>query len=112
MESDAASFSIEVCYVSDAVQFRRVLQVAPGTTLEAAVALSGVAQEVAGLDLSAVQFGIYGKKKPADTVLRARDRVELYRPLIADPKNARRRRKVASAAAAAVPASSTSPTSS
>lgn len=108
MGSDAASFKIEVCYASDAVQFRRVLAVAPGTTLEAAVALSGVAQEVAGLDLSAVQFGIYGKKKPGDTVLRARDRVELYRPLIADPKNARRRRKVASAATAVSPEPSTS----
>lgn len=101
MDNDAASFSVEVCYVSDAVQFRRVLQVAPGTTLDAAVALSGVAQEVAGLDLSTLQFGVYGKKKPVDTVLRPRDRVELYRPLIADPKNARRRRKPAVTAAAA-----------
>lgn len=36
--------------------------------------------------------GIYGKKKPLDTVLREHDRIEVYRPLQADPKEARRRR--------------------
>jgi putative ubiquitin-RnfH superfamily antitoxin RatB of RatAB toxin-antitoxin module len=40
-----------------------------------------------------MQVGIYAKKKTLDTVLREHDRVEIYRPLIADPKNARRRRK-------------------
>eukprot|EP01034_Spumella_vulgaris_P039705 gene39705-49064_t len=37
--------------------------------------------------------GVYGKKKTLDTVLREHDRVEVYRPLIADPKNARRRKR-------------------
>jgi putative ubiquitin-RnfH superfamily antitoxin RatB of RatAB toxin-antitoxin module len=36
--------------------------------------------------------GIYGKKKTLDTVLRERDRIEIYRPLVADPKDSRRRR--------------------
>jgi putative ubiquitin-RnfH superfamily antitoxin RatB of RatAB toxin-antitoxin module len=89
----AETFAIQVCYASDAVQFLRDLQVPAGTTLEQAVALSGVLQEVPGLDLNQLQTGIYAKKKPLDTVLRAHDRIELYRPLIADPKHARRRRK-------------------
>jgi len=89
----AATFTVEVCYASDTVQFLRALQVAPGTTIEQALALSGVAVEVPGIDLATLQTGIYGKKKPPDTPLRPHDRVELYRPLIADPKNARRRRK-------------------
>jgi putative ubiquitin-RnfH superfamily antitoxin RatB of RatAB toxin-antitoxin module len=89
----AETFAIQVCYASDAVQFLRALQVPAGTTIEQAIALSGVLQEVAGLDLNQLQAGIYAKKKPLDTVLRAHDRIELYRPLIADPKHARRRRK-------------------
>lgn len=89
----ADTFTIQVCYASDAVQFLRDLQVPAGTTLEQAIALSGVLSEVPGLDLRQLHTGIYAKKKPLDTLLRAHDRVELYRPLIADPKHARRRRK-------------------
>nr|WP_315399453.1 RnfH family protein [uncultured Duganella sp.] len=89
------TINVEVCYASDAVQFLRALTVPAGTTLEQAIAASGVLGEVPGLDLATVQTGIYAKKKPLDTVLREHDRVEIYRPLIADPKHARRRRKPA-----------------
>jgi putative ubiquitin-RnfH superfamily antitoxin RatB of RatAB toxin-antitoxin module len=91
----AETFAIQVCYASDTQQFLRDLQVAAGTTIDQAIALSGVLQEVPGLQLSELQTGIYAKKKPLDTILRAHDRIELYRPLIADPKHARRRRKPA-----------------
>ena len=91
----AELINVEVCYASDAVQFLRALRVPLGTTLEQAIAASGVLAEVPGIDLTAMQVGIYAKKKPLDTVLREHDRVEIYRPLIADPKNARRRRKPA-----------------
>ncbi|MYM81156.1 RnfH family protein [Duganella sp. FT50W] len=94
----ADTFTIQVCYASDALQFLRALQVPAGTTLEQAIGLSGVLDEVPGLDLNQLQTGIYAKKRPLDTVLRARDRIELYRPLIADPKHARRRRKARPAA--------------
>ena len=85
--------NVQVCYASDAVQFLRALRVPAGTTLEQAIAASGVLAEVPGIDPATMQVGIYAKKKPLDTVLREHDRVEIYRPLIADPKNARRRRK-------------------
>lgn len=87
--------NVQVCYASDAVQFLRALQVPLGTTLEQAIAASGVLDDVPGIDLATMQVGIYAKKKTLDTVLREHDRVEIYRPLIADPKNARRRRKAA-----------------
>lgn len=87
--------NVQVCYASDAVQFLRALQVPLGTTLEQAIAASGVLDDVPGIDLATMQVGIYAKKKTLDTVLREHDRVEIYRPLIADPKNARRRRKSA-----------------
>lgn len=92
----ADTVTVEVCYASDAVQFLRALQVPVGTTIEQALTLSGMAQEVAEVDLALMQVGVYGKKKPLDTPLRAHDRVEIYRPLIADPKHARRRRKPSS----------------
>ncbi|MYM95450.1 RnfH family protein [Duganella vulcania] len=91
----AETFNIEVCYASDAVQFLRALRVPVGTTIEQAIALSGVLQEAPEIDLAVMQVGVYAKKKTLDTVLREHDRVEIYRPLIADPKNARRRRKAA-----------------
>jgi len=89
----ADTFNIEVCYASDALQFLRALPVPVGATIEQAIALSGLLQEAPEIELATMQVGIYAKKKTLDTVLREHDRVEIYRPLIADPKNARRRRK-------------------
>ncbi|MYN20115.1 RnfH family protein [Rugamonas sp. FT107W] len=91
----AETLNIEVCYASDAVQFLRALRVPVGTTIEQAIAISGVLQEAPEIDLAVMQVGVYARKKTLDTVLREHDRVEIYRPLIADPKNARRRRKAA-----------------
>lgn len=91
MPSDV--LNIEVCYASDDLQFLQALQVPAGSTIEQAIALSELSQRLPQLDLQALQVGVYAKKKTLDTVLREHDRVELYRPLIADPKQARRRRK-------------------
>jgi putative ubiquitin-RnfH superfamily antitoxin RatB of RatAB toxin-antitoxin module len=82
---------VSLCYATPAIELLRELEVAPGTTIEAALAASGVLAEL-GIDLATHPVGIYGKKKPLDTVLRERDRIELYRPLVADPKDSRRRR--------------------
>jgi putative ubiquitin-RnfH superfamily antitoxin RatB of RatAB toxin-antitoxin module len=93
----AETINIQVCYASEAEQFLRALQVPLGTTIEQAIALSGLQQAMPGMDLAALETGIYAKKKPRDTVLREHDRIELYHPLIADPKQARRRRKTPAA---------------
>jgi putative ubiquitin-RnfH superfamily antitoxin RatB of RatAB toxin-antitoxin module len=92
---EAETIGVQVCYASDAVQFLRTLRVEAGTTIEQAIALSGVRDAAPEIDLATMQVGIYAKKKTLDTVLREHDRVEIYRPLTADPKNARRRRKAA-----------------
>ena len=89
----AEQIQVQVCYALPEQQFLRELTVDTGTTVQQAIALSGLQQAMPGIDLAALQVGIYSKKKTLDTVLRAHDRVELYRPLIADPKHARRRRK-------------------
>jgi putative ubiquitin-RnfH superfamily antitoxin RatB of RatAB toxin-antitoxin module len=87
-----SSIHVQVCYATPAFEFLRDLQVAVGTTLEQAIAHSGLLQQVDGIDLTLCAVGIYGKKKTLDTVLREHDRIEVYRSLIADPKEARRRR--------------------
>jgi putative ubiquitin-RnfH superfamily antitoxin RatB of RatAB toxin-antitoxin module len=70
----------------------RALEVEAGTTIGQAIELSGILQEAPEINLVTMPVGIYGKKKALDTVLQPRDRIEIYRPLIADPKDARRRR--------------------
>jgi putative ubiquitin-RnfH superfamily antitoxin RatB of RatAB toxin-antitoxin module len=49
-------------------------------------------QKYPGIDLSVNKLGIFGKLTKADAVVRDRDRIEIYRPLIADPKEVRRKR--------------------
>ncbi|MFZ4877746.1 RnfH family protein [Janthinobacterium sp. Mn2066] len=87
-----ASIQVQVCHALPERAFLRALNVPVGTTVGQAVKLSGLLQEVPGIDLAVNLVGIYGKKKTLDTVLREHDRVEVYRPLLADPKEARRRR--------------------
>jgi putative ubiquitin-RnfH superfamily antitoxin RatB of RatAB toxin-antitoxin module len=92
MAEQGTSIHIQLCYAEPDLQILRDLAVAPGTTLQDAIIQSGVLREVAAIDLAACQVGIYGKLKAPDTVLREHDRIEIYRPLIADPMETRRRR--------------------
>jgi putative ubiquitin-RnfH superfamily antitoxin RatB of RatAB toxin-antitoxin module len=83
---------VQVCFARPDVQILRDLVVPAGTTIADAIGLSGVLSEAPEIDLTVCQVGIFGKLKTLDTALRDRDRVEIYRPLIADPKESRRRR--------------------
>lgn len=87
-----ADIQVQVCHALPDSIFLRTLTVPAGTTIEQAVAQSGLLQAIPGIDLAINMVGIYGKKKALDTVLHEHDRVEVYRPLQADPKEARRRR--------------------
>lgn len=84
--------NVQLCYAAPLREYFRELSVAPGTTIEQAIIQSGVLQDIPGIDLAVQPVGIFGKKQPLDTVLRERDRIEIYRPLLADPKESRRRR--------------------
>ena len=83
---------VEVAYATTGEQTVIALAVASGTTVSQALALSGIAQRYSEIEAAQPRVGIYGKVVAADTVLCDGDRVEVYRPLIADPKQARRRR--------------------
>lgn len=89
-----ADVRVQVCYARPDAQFLREVSVPAGAVLQQAVEQSGVLQHAPEIDLSVFRVGIFGKLKTLDTVLRAQDRIEIYRPLVADPKDSRRRRAV------------------
>ena len=84
--------AVEVVYALPDEQRVVGLEVTPGTTAARAVRLSGLPERYPDVDFEAAQIGIHGRVVQADTVLNDGDRIEIYRPLIADPKQARRRR--------------------
>jgi uncharacterized protein len=83
---------VEVVYALPGDQDAVELLVAPGTTLAQAVAASGVLARHPELRSSALRLGVHGSERGPRSVVRARDRIEIYRPLQVDPKEARRRR--------------------
>ena len=91
--------SVTVCYALPDVSFLVQLEVAAGTTIVQAIAASVVLARFPEIDLARNKLGLFGKLKPADTVLRDGDRIEIYRPLQADPMESRRRRARHKAAA-------------
>lgn len=84
--------AVEVVYALPANQVLKRFNVPDGTTIEQAVAVSGIIAQFPEIDLAKNKFGIFGKLAKAETVLRHQDRVEIYRSLIIDPKEARRKR--------------------
>jgi putative ubiquitin-RnfH superfamily antitoxin RatB of RatAB toxin-antitoxin module len=85
---------VTLCYATPTREYLREVKVAQGTTIGQAISASGLLAELPEIDLAVHPVGIYGKKKTLDTVLREHDRIEIYRPLVADPKDSRRRRAV------------------
>ncbi len=94
MAEFSAGLHVQVCYARTGTQIVRDVIVAGGTTLHDAIRQSGILNDAPEIDLTVWRVGIYGKLRPLDTVLRDRDRIEIYRPLLADPKESRRKRAV------------------
>lgn len=84
--------AVEVCYPM--AQKQEVVRVAlnAGSTLQDALDASGLLAKYPEIDLKKNKFGIWNKLSKLDVALRDRDRVEIYRPLIADPKEVRKQR--------------------
>ena len=91
-DSAVASINVEVAYATPEKQVIRKANVDKGTTLGAAIVQSGIMMDFPDLDLENAKVGIFGKVARMTTVLEEGDRVEIYRPLIADPKEVRRKR--------------------
>ena len=93
MENDKL-IQVEVAYAAPDRQLIIPFEVSEGCNMLEAVILSGIMTKFPEIDPSNMTLGIFSKveKKPETVILSAGDRVEIYRPLIADPKEARKKR--------------------
>ena len=86
------TITVEIVYALPAQQPLLRAQLAEGATVEDAIRASGVLEAFPEIDLAKNKVGIFSKLVKLDETVRDRDRVEIYRPLIADPKEVRRKR--------------------
>lgn len=98
---DSKTIVVEVVYALADKQKLLRLSLPYGTTVRQAALLSGMSAHFPGLDLATSPLGIFGKAvaKPDERVLEDGERVEIYRPLIADPKEVRKQRAAKAAKA-------------
>ncbi len=84
------SIDIEVAYATPEKQRIIALQVPAGCTIAEAIELSGIREEFPEMEVKDV--GVFSKRRKLDDEVKAGERIEIYRPLIADPKTARRKK--------------------
>ena len=84
--------SVEVVYPLPQKQEIFSVNLPPGATVREAIESSGVLARYPEIDLAKSKLGVFAKLAKPDSVLRDRDRVEIYRPMIADPKEVRKQR--------------------
>lgn len=90
MAVPADGVPIEVAHARPDRQWVLPLVVPVGTTVRAAVLASPLGRDCPGLDVATAPLGVWGERVPDDRVVRAGDRVEVYRELARDPRAARR----------------------
>lgn len=86
------TISVEVIYIEPNSENSLKLDLVKGSNIEQAIKTSGLLDCFPEIDLSVNKVGIFSKIQTLDTILQSGDRVEIYRPLLADPKEARRQR--------------------
>lgn len=90
--TEVSRIAVEITYALPAAQTLRKLELDAGATVEDVIRRSGLLEDFPEIDLATNKVGIFSKLVKLDEVVRDRDRVEIYRPLIADPKEVRRKR--------------------
>ena len=90
--AQSETISVELVYIETDSQNVIELYVDNGSSIEQAIHLSGLLTRFPEIDLAINKVGIFNKVKDLDTTLADGDRIEIYRPLLADPKEARRQR--------------------
>ncbi len=90
--AEKEDISVELIYIKPGSQNRLTLKLAQGSNINQAINRSGVLSHFPEIDLKVNKVGVFSKIQPLDTLLCEGDRIEIYRPLEADPKEARRRR--------------------
>jgi putative ubiquitin-RnfH superfamily antitoxin RatB of RatAB toxin-antitoxin module len=88
----AEKIEVEVAYALPQIQVVLPVQLPAGAVVGDAIRESGILKQFPEIDLANNKVGIFGKLSKLDAVLQPGDRVEIYRPLVADPKEARRKK--------------------
>lgn len=83
---------VEVVYALADEQVLHSVTLPRGSTIQNALERSGIIRRFPGVDFNTCKVGVFGSVRPRDTALSAGDRVEIYRPLLVDPKDARHAR--------------------
>jgi uncharacterized protein len=86
------TISVELIYIEPNSQNSLKLDLVLGTNISQAIQQSGLLEQFPEIDLQKNKVGLFSKIQELDTVLKSGDRIEIYRPLLADPKEARRQR--------------------
>jgi len=87
-----AVIRVEVAYARPEAQVLLTVELPEGATLSEAIEASGVRERFPEIDLQSQPVGVFGHHRALADALRDGDRVEIYRPLVADPKEMRRAR--------------------
>ncbi|MFT2092698.1 RnfH family protein [Paraglaciecola sp. 2405UD69-4] len=90
--NDTNKITLEVAYGTPQRQVLLEFMADEGVTVEQAIMISGVLSEFPEIELNTAKVGIWNRACKVSDVPKDGDRIEIYRPLIADPKEARRRR--------------------
>lgn len=88
----AEQVTVEVVFAEPSRRWLRKVSLPSGSTVAQAIEASGIVQDVPGLVVDPARLGIFSRKVGPEHVVGEGDRVEIYRPLTIDPKEARRRR--------------------
>ena len=91
--------NIEIAYALPERYYLKSFQVDEGITVQTAITQSGILSQFPAIDLSTNKIGIFSRPIKLTDVLKDGDRIEIYRPLLADPKEIRRKRAAEQAAA-------------
>jgi uncharacterized protein len=86
------SISVELIYIEPNSQNSLKLELVKGSNISQAIQQSGLLERFPEIDLKKNKVGLFSEIQELDTVLQSGDRIEIYRPLLADPKEARRQR--------------------
>ncbi|WP_387690267.1 RnfH family protein [Photorhabdus sp. RM71S] len=87
-----SDINIEVVYALPDRQYLRTVKLTQGSTVEQAIVASGLLTLRNDIDLQKNKVGVYSRPVKLTDILEEGDRVEIYRPLLADPKEMRRKR--------------------
>ncbi len=92
MANKTSALAVEIVYALKDHAYIQSVQLEPGSTIEEAIKQTDVLQQYPEIDLTLNRVGIYAELRSLQDLVADGDRIEIYRPLLADPKDARRLR--------------------